>query len=520
MSRALRGKAVLILGAVLAGLYLLGAFAVIAGGLFLLRGEALDLRGGLTTAGFAALTLAWPLTTLVVVGSDQTLDPGRFALYPVRARQLLPGLLVVGLVGLGGIFTCACALAYVVSWSADAGQMAAAVVGAVLGVLTCVLLARTLTSWFSSALTSRRYRDSAALVLGLLGMVFGVGAQFLGRWVQAADQVADRARAMAGALGWSPLGWAWSLPWAVGRGDWLAAGLRLALAAGLVVLLWWAWGRALDRALVSPLEARSGGGRAKEHGLADRLVPTGPVGAIAGRSLRYWRRDPRHLVQLASVALMPVLIAAPVLVNQGDSMSMGRGVLAFPVGAMIVVMGMVVAQEIGYDGSALWMEISAGVRGHEDRLGRLVACAWLLLPLVLVIDLVFLAVSGYWSEAPALVGASLGATLACAGVGSVTGALWQVPQPPPGNGGLARSSGGGVAALLMSLASMVGGLVVSAPVWLPALLQDAIGHWVGWALLPWGLAYGCLACWLGIRWGGSLLERRWPEVLREVTWTG
>ena len=40
------------------------------------------------------LTLGWLLMSLLVFGVDETVDPAKFALLPVRARELLPGLLV------------------------------------------------------------------------------------------------------------------------------------------------------------------------------------------------------------------------------------------------------------------------------------------------------------------------------------------------------------------------------------------------------------------------------------------
>jgi len=41
--------------------------------------------------------------------------------------------------------------------------------------------------------------------------------------------------------------------------------------------------------------------------------------------------------------------------------------------------------------------------------------------------------------------------------------------------------------------------------------------WAGWVALPVALACGLLAVWLGITWGGRLIDRRWPEVLASVS---
>ena len=45
---------------------------------------------------FSALTLGWLLMSLLVFGVDETVDPAKFALLPVRAGELLPGLLAAG----------------------------------------------------------------------------------------------------------------------------------------------------------------------------------------------------------------------------------------------------------------------------------------------------------------------------------------------------------------------------------------------------------------------------------------
>lgn len=513
--RGVRGQTGKIVALVFGALYLFGIFVAVAIGLVALRGAGLGVRGALTTLGFSILTVMWPLITLVMAGSDQTLDPGRFALFPVRARQLLPGLLVVGLLSMGGIFTLGCALFQVVAWSAALLPALAGVVSLVLGSAICVLLSRCAASTFSSALSTRRYRDVAALVLALVGMCSGLAVNLVMRFVGQGVEALGRATTAATVASWTPFGWAWCLPWDVARGAWPVAAAHLGLALALAVVLWRVWERSLDAALVRPLETGAQGGHVKATSLADRLVPDGPAGAIAARSLRYWRRDPRHLVAAASVLVMPVLVLVPNLTSPGGSGMSGEGGLWIPVFCTLMMGCLVVAQEISYDGQALWMQLVAGTRGRDDRIGRLVASMWVLVPLTVVILVVFLVVTGAWSLAPALVGCTLGG-LGCAGaVGTVVGAMWQVPQPPPGQGAFARSSGGGMAGLLMSLVGMVCSGIAALPLVVPTLLW---GHHlaIGLAILVGGLAWGAFLLWLAIRWGGAILDRTWPEVLATI----
>lgn len=511
--------------AFLMGVLVLGGASLLAAlGLGILRGHSVGLVGPVTTLGFAVVTLGWPLVTLLVAGTDQTLDAGRFALFPVRARTLLPGLVVVSLMGLGGVASLVASVGYMVAWSSGVATALLAVVGAALGVLTAVLASRVLTVLFSTALASRRWRDTAAIVLGLAAMLIGVAIQAIQRVLQVngvenlAGQFAPGARVVA----WTPVGWAWSLPWAAAEGQWLAAGARLVLAAALVAGLLRVWERQLDRALTSPLESSGDGSRVKEHSLVDRMVPRGPAGAVAARSLRYWRRDPRHLILAVSILLLPFLMVAPMLLNPSDDMHLlgSSAILLYPVLGLLVMGAMSVAGEINYDGSALWMPISAGIRGRQDRWGRIVALLWLLVPLTAVLDAVFMALSRQWSLLPALVGGTLGALAAALGVGSVVGAIWQWPVAPPGGNAFGKTSGGGFEGMLAAFVNMVAAFVVALPMTLPALLAGIVAPWWGWVSVAAAVVLGPLWVWLGVRLGGARLDRTWPEVLRRVTWQG
>jgi len=514
--RGLAGQPAKIVGLAVLGVYLLGALVGCCALLVALRDAPLAARGAVTTGGFALGTVGWLLLPLLVSGSDQTLDPGRFALFPVRARQLMPGLLAAGLTGLGGIFTVVVALFQLVSWATSPATGAAALVAALVGVPTCVLLARTATAAFSAALSTRRYRDLAGIVLALAGVGVALGMQVFPRWAGSGIATTRRLVQAAEVTGWTPFGWAWAMPWGVAQRHWWQLGAHLLLSLLLLGVLWRLWEPVLDRALCSPLESGGGGGKVRSSALVDRLVPSGPVGAVAARTLRYWRRDPRHLVQAVMVAVMPALVVGPMLLDGGVQED-GAEVLAAPVFVLLALASLMVAQEISYDGSALWMVVSAGVRGRDDRLGRLVGFAWLMVPVTLAVALGSLALGHAWRHTPAMLGTCAAALLASAAVGSVTGALWQVPQPPPGQNAFSRSSGGGAAAMLMTFVSMIASTVLAAPV-LALGLCSALWPWLGWVALVAGPLYGLAMVAVGVVWGGRVLDRSWPEVLRQVTY--
>ncbi len=94
-------------GLVIGVVYALGIVVLAFAGLIALRFTSTALTADVTVPAFALLTLGWLLLSLLVFGVDETVDPARFALLPVRARELLPGLLLAGLIGVPGVATVA-----------------------------------------------------------------------------------------------------------------------------------------------------------------------------------------------------------------------------------------------------------------------------------------------------------------------------------------------------------------------------------------------------------------------------
>lgn len=500
-------------GLVLGSVYALGVVVSALVGLVALRWTSATTTAEVTVLAYAALTVGWLLLSLLVFGVDETVDPARFALLPVRARELVPGLLVAALVGVPGVATVLVALGLVVTWARTPAPAVAALVAAVLGTLTCVLLSRTATSAFAAFLSSRRFRDLAAILLALMGAVVGIGANLLGR-VAAGDltELAALLAKVARAASWSPFGWAWALPGDVARGAWGTAAVHLVLAVALVLGLRAAWTHYLGRRLVEP---SSGGGSGTVVGTSrvERFFRADAAGAVAVRSLRYWRRDPRHLAVLASYLVAPVML----LVTLSISPAGGTRFTVYVPCVLAVFVGAGVAQDICFDGSAIWLHISAGVAGVDDRRGRVLATLAVFGPLLVLMHLLTAAFTGGWSSLPAAVGLSAALALGGLGVGSWVGAVWQWPTPAPGDNPFSRGSSGGLPALASTSAVLVGTVVVSLPT-LALLLGGVLWRdWLAWLALPMGLATGLLVLRLGLVRGGTLLERRWPEVLAAVS---
>jgi ABC-2 type transport system permease protein len=218
--------------------YGLGAVVAVLVGLAALRFTTLALTADVTVVAFSLLTLAWLLMSLMVFGVDETVDPARFAMLPIRAGELLPGLLAAALVGVPGVATILVGAGLVLTWARTGLLTGAALVAYPLGVLSCVLLARVATSALAAVLASRRFRDLVIVGFALFGLVVGLAGNLLSSSAASPDRLRSMLSALARVLGWSPFGWAWSVPADIARGRWWAAGVHLLLAAAMVAALW------------------------------------------------------------------------------------------------------------------------------------------------------------------------------------------------------------------------------------------------------------------------------------------
>ena len=500
-------------GLVLGLVYALGLVVAAVVGLVGLRWVSSELTGDLTVLAFSFLTVGWLTLSLLVFGMDETVDPSKFALLPVRARELMPGLFVAGLVGSPGIATLLVSFGLVVTWARTVPLTLVAVLASAVGTATCFLLARASTAAFASFLSSRRFRDFALVLLVVVGAGIGVGANLVGGL--AGSSAGDPRRLLSGAaaiLGWTPFGWAWAVPAEVAAGRWVSAGVHLVLAGALVVGLWVAWGHFLARRLVEPVDAGGAGTRISPGGLVERLYPPTPAGAVAERTLRYWRRDPRYLAGVAGLLIAPVVL----LVTQATNDDVTPALAAFVPVLLATLVGVSLAADLSYDGSSVWLHVSCGLSGAADRTGRVLSTLTVFTPLLVLMFVVAMVVSGRWDLLVPVLALTVALTLVGLGAGCFVGSLWQWPAPPPGANPFQRGSSGGLPALLSFSVTGALTLVLS----LPTLALVIGSYWIGWLAYA-GLAVGALSGWLvlraGIRTGGAMLDRRWPEVLGSLS---
>ena len=502
---------------IITGLMALGFLALLAAGLLAMRLAAPDLAVTSMVITGAVIVAGWWVGSLLVSGDD-SLAPERFALLPVTAKRLLPGLVVAGATTIGGIGTALALLLMLVGWSVNGAALAGAVLTVPLALATCVLGARVISGVLAGWLARRRARDLVMTVGVLLAACSGL---FINLALSAFRQMGDVGSTVsnvADVLAWTPLAAPFGVPAALVEGDLAAAGVRLLVALATIAVFWVVSQRLLAARLVAPIQS-SGGGRVRSGGMVDRMMPATPVGAIGARTLRYFRRDPRQLVNVVMMLFLPAILVGVVFMNglqaEGASVDFAPAVTFIPaINALLT--GTIMQMALAYDNDALALHILTGVSGSADRFGRLLGFAVIALPLTLVLCVASCVLAGRIDLLPGSLGAALGMGAVAAGAGAWTGSFLPGRAPAPEASPFGRGSSGGVQSLIammimspitLLLGGPAFGLAIAA-IWHPAL---------GWASLACGLVVGAAAVWGGGVLGGRILDRRWPQVLAEVS---
>ncbi|UGS25077.1 hypothetical protein K8F61_10200 [Microbacterium resistens] len=505
----------LIVTLVVTGLMAAGMLALLAGGLAALRVAAPEAAVTAMVLVGAVIVAGWWVGS-IIVSADDALAPERFALLPVTAGALLPGMVVAGATTIGGLGTALALLLMLVGWSVSIPAMIAAVLLLPVALVTCVLGARVVSGLLARWLANRRMRDLVLTVGVLLLASSGLLVNIVISAVSAAKDVATVLTAIAGVVAWTPLGAAFGVPAALVDGDLTAAGLRLLIALATVAALWFAARGLLAARLVAPVELR-GGGRVRSGRMLDRLLPATPAGAVAARTLRYFRRDPRQVINVVMMLLLPALLVGLAVMNglRGDASQLSPATVLIPsVNALLI--GTIIQMGIAYDNDAIALHIHAGVRGTADRAGRLLGFGIIAVPVTIVLCLAACLLVGRIDLLPASLGAAIGLGAGAAGAGAWVGAFLPGRAPAPEASPFGRGSSGGVQSMLAMLIITPVALVVGAPafgfaiaaIWTP---------WLGGVSLILGVALGGAAVWGGAVLGGRILDRRWPEMLAEVS---
>ncbi|MFI0937811.1 transporter [Streptomyces sp. NPDC021020] len=463
------------------------------------------------------LAVGWAVVPLFFFGGDETLDPTRLTMLPLRPRPLLTALLVSSLVGVGPLLTALLATGAVVSLAYGAAAAVVAVPAALLVLALCVSLSRAVAAANTRLLTSRKGRDLAVLS----GVFVAIGAQLIriGADSLSGGDGLEHADSALSVVRWIPPGTAVDAVRSADRGAYGLAVLQLALTAVAVaaVLRW--WHHSLVRLMVSPdastIAAAPEESASRAQGTGGRRLPwprlpEGRTGTVVQRQFRYMWREPRAKASLVTGLAVGLLLPAVAVFQDGSVYQClwAAGLL-----------GVQMFNLFGTDGSAFWT-VAAAVADRRDAelelRGRALAVAAIAVPYVTVVTVgaaVVLGQAGSLAETLGVSYAFLGALVA---TGCVASVRYPYALPHDNPFGTAAPGQSSLAAL-----NLIGGMLTAAvlclPVFVPVIVLHATGHHgLLWLALPVGVPYGAALAAVALRFSAPRLLGRLPEILAAV----
>ncbi|MFI1246397.1 transporter [Streptomyces anulatus] len=481
-------------------------------GLVLLRGN--EHAGTVVVLLTGVVALGWAVLPLFFPSGDDTLDPTRLVMLPLRPEPLIRALLVSSMIGIGPLFTLCLVVGSVLALAHGAAGIVFAVLAVPLTMLLCVALSRAVTTANVRLLNSRKGRDLAVLS----GLVIAVGIQFVNFGAQRLGQAGGLSTLdpAADVVRWLPGASAVASVDAASDGSYGAAVAQLLITVAALAALMWMWQRSLVRLMTSPdgstLAAAEPAREESGRGRLSALLPEGRTATVMQRSLRYVARDPKTkaawVTALAVGAIVPLLNAVQ-----------GTGSVYFACFAA-GMLGMQMYNQFGQDTSAFWM-VALTISSPRDAYVELRARAFVLLlltlPFTLIVCAVTAAVIGDWRPLPGALGLSFALLGSMLATGAVASALfpYSIPQEGafknvvPGQGGLAWIS---------ILGGMLAAALLAAPVIVPTIWMHVTDrHDALWLLVPGGLVYGALVGWAGLRIAARRTAARLPEILAAVS---
>ncbi|MFF3245471.1 transporter [Streptomyces sp. NPDC002870] len=481
-------------------------------GLIALRGN--DHAASVVVLLTAVLALGWAVMPLFFPSGDETLDPTRLVMLPLRPQPLVRALLAASLVGIGPLFTLCLAVGSVIALAHGAAGVLVSVLAIPLTLLVCVALARAVAAANIRLLTSRKGRDLAVLS----GLVIAVGIQVVNFGAQRIGDAGGLSALdpVAGIVRWLPPASAIGAVGSASEGSYAVAAGQLALSAVALFALLWSWQRSLTKLMTAPdgstLAAASEPTRKEAASSFHQLLPEGRTGTVMQRSLRYVWRDPK--TKAAWVSALAIGLIVPLF-----NALQGTGSVYFACFAA-GMLGIQMYNQFGQDTSAFWMvalTISSTKDAYTELRARALALLVITLPYTALVSSLTVALLGDWEALPEVIGLSFALLGAMLATGAVSSARfpYSIPQDSayknvaPGQGGLAWISifGGMISAALLCAP------VIALTIWLHASnSQSAL-----WLMLPVGTAYGLLIGWAGIRLAAPQTARRLPEILMAVS---
>ncbi|MFU0528422.1 hypothetical protein [Gardnerella vaginalis] len=308
---------------------------------------------------------------IFMFGSDTTLKSRSFALYGIPYVKQQAGMLLGSLFGALSIsFTIALALWSLAYRNFGIVPVLVSVIAAPLYVATIVSLSKMLIELLDTILINKRSRNIFYVVIFIVYMIFVSG---MGANSKATNSSIEISSSFCAASAFTPLSAAMALPLDAINGNWLSLVIRFFIC---VVTIAACFAISVFCAKLEPKLIRGEQKtvvKTKGIGLF-ALVPDNTVGAIIARIVSVMRRDMRQLFLLLMPLFMLLIAGGNSFNAKGfESLTDNLGISGWMMYAAML-MGMVVGNNIAYDGTAFTMHAIIGVKGVHDRLAN--AIVW------------------------------------------------------------------------------------------------------------------------------------------------
>ncbi|MFW0894375.1 hypothetical protein ACJV45_05080 [Gardnerella sp. Marseille-Q9181] len=455
---------------------------------------------------------------LFMLGSDTTLKSRSFALYGIPHVKQQAGMLLGSLFG---AFSISCTIALAL-WSLAYRNFGilpvlVSVIAAPLYVATIVSLSKMLIELLDTILINKRSRNIFYFVIFVAYMLFVAS---MNRHSSTPNGIVFGSSFCA-VSAFTPLSAAMALPLDAINGNWLALVIRFFIC---VVTIAVCFAISVFCAKLEPKLLRGEQKtvvKTKGIGLF-AAVPDNIVGAIIARIVSVMRRDMRQLFLL----LTPLFI---LIVAGGTSFNAkGFGSIAQDIGVSswlmyaALLMGMVVGNNIAYDGTAFTMHAIIGVKGLHDRLAHAIVwsviCAVYFAILGIGVYVFLFFVANIHQNMNAVMFQTLspiGVAFATIGIGLISSCIAMYPVPsiekpfsrPQGSAG-ARS----FAPIGFSLLSAVCMIPSAAAVIVFLLLAPQL-LWIAFILF---VVNGFVVLVVGVILGGKVMDKRMIRIVENL----
>ena len=465
----------------------------------------------------AAMVSGGTFTTVLVIivqimyfGQGTALSPQKFELYGIDDHALVGGLFLSGLTGSATIWGALVMLGLTpIYQSAGITGIVAGIIAIPLAIITMLALSKLVVSLLTTLTNSSKNKSTIYIITILL---FTLLCQVPNMMINGQD--AERFSlgmftVFADVFSWTPLGAAFQLPFDMVAGTWGLAALRL-----LILVSTWAvchfgclWCLKKDRTIAGSATRVAS---SKGIGLFSTM-PDSPSGAISARLLTYLRRDPRQ----APIVCMPLLFVVIFAVqSQGESVMIWQSLIW--AGFFLVLLE---GNGLSYDGRGFTMEVISGVRGVDDRHGRVRVYAGMLIAYIAILMVVVYAITGDWRSVEGL---TLGVVFGCVGLclgfcglglAEVVSCIFMYPVPSISRP-FSSPQGRMGAQMLFPFLHMFGMILLMLPTGIVLLALGLTGNGgMYWLLAPVSLVNGVAVLAIGTWLGGKLLEARMPKIL-------